>query len=69
MMSISRAAVLRIKFNFAWSAVYNVLALLFASGALRDAGIVIPAQFAGLGELVSVLPVVAVAVGLRWVRF
>ncbi|KAL9114290.1 MAG: hypothetical protein Q9227_001712 [Pyrenula ochraceoflavens] len=72
MVSISRAAVLRIKFNFAWSFVYNVAALLFASGALvgkSSTSIRIPPQYAGLGELVSVLPVIAVAVGLRWSRF
>jgi len=69
MINISQAAVLRIKFNFGWSFVYNVLALLFASGALVNArngvAIKIPPQYAGLGELVSVLPVIAVAVGLK----
>lgn len=70
MIDISRAAVLRIKFNFAWAFVYNILALLFASGALVSAhsgtSIRIPPQYAGLGELVSVLPVIAVAVGFKW---
>ncbi|KAL9082581.1 MAG: hypothetical protein Q9165_008854 [Trypethelium subeluteriae] len=73
MIDISRAAVLRIKFNFGWSFVYNVLGLLFASGALSSArkgtAIKIPPQYAGLGELVSVLPVIAIAVGLNWARF
>ncbi|KAF2801900.1 copper-translocating P-t [Mytilinidion resinicola] len=73
MIDISRAAVLRIKFNFAWSFIYNVLALLFASGALvsasKDTVVRIPPQYAGLGELVSVLPVIAIAVGLRWAKF
>ena len=72
MMDISRAAVRRIKFNFSWSFVYNILALLFASGALvsahRGRAIKIPPQYAGLGELVSVLPVIAIAVGLRWAK-
>jgi Cu2+-exporting ATPase len=58
-----------IKFNFSWSFVYNVLALLFASGALINArngvAIRIPPQYASLSELVSVLPVIAIAVGLR----
>ena len=69
MINISQAAMLRIKFNFGWSFVYNVLAFLFASGALVSAhhgvAIKIPPQYAGLGELVSVLPVIAIAVGLR----
>lgn len=69
MINISQAAVLRIKFNFGWSFVYNAVALLFASGALASArngaAIKIPPQYAGLGELVSVLPVIAIAVGLK----
>lgn len=73
MIDISHAAVLRIKFNFGWSFVYNVLALLFACGALVSAhngtAIKIPPQYAGLGELVSVLPVVAMAVSLKWAKF
>jgi Cd2+-exporting ATPase len=73
MINISRAAVLRIKFNFGWSFVYNVLALLFASGTLVSArkatAIKIPPQYAGLGELVSVLPVIAIALGLKWAKF
>lgn len=72
MINISRAAVLRIKFNFGWSFIYNILALLFASGALSSArkgtAIKIPPEYAGLGELVSVLPVVAIAVGLKWAK-
>lgn len=72
MINISHAAVLRIKFNFGWSFVYNILAMLFASGALvsaREGGAIrIPPEYAGLGELVSVLPVIAIAVGLRWAK-
>ncbi|PFH62273.1 hypothetical protein XA68_14404 [Ophiocordyceps unilateralis] len=64
MMDISRRAVRRIIFNFAWSFVYNMLAVLLASGALVHARIA--PQYAGLGELVSVLPVVGAAVLLRW---
>lgn len=73
MIDISRASVRRIKLNFAWAFVYNVLAILLASGALVAAnngrGVRVPPEYAGLGELVSVLPVVVVAVGLRWVKF
>ncbi|KAI1105184.1 heavy metal translocatin [Jackrogersella minutella] len=71
MMDVSRAAVRRVMFNFAWSAVYNVFAVLLAAGAFEGAGdgdVRIPPEFAGLGELVSVLPVIVVAVSLKWAR-
>lgn len=64
MMDTSRKSVNRIKFNFAWSLVYNTFAVLLAAGAFVNARI--PPEFAGLGELVSVLPVIAAAVLLRW---
>lgn len=64
MMNASRTSVNRIKFNFAWSFVYNTFAVLLAAGAFVNARI--PPEFAGLGELVSVLPVIATAVLLRW---
>ncbi|XHG02266.1 hypothetical protein AWENTII_005623 [Aspergillus wentii] len=64
MMDSSRKSVNRIKFNFAWSFVYNTFAILLATGAFVNARI--PPQFAGLGELVSVLPVIAAALLLRW---
>ncbi|KAI4255232.1 MAG: hypothetical protein LQ352_002676 [Teloschistes flavicans] len=73
MIEVSRAAVHRIQFNFGWSFLYNTVALLFASGALakvsKGATIKIPPEYAGLGELVSVLPVIAIAVSLKWARF
>ncbi|KAK8182169.1 E1-E2 ATPase-domain-containing protein [Phyllosticta citribraziliensis] len=78
-LHLSRRAVRRVHFNFAWATVYNVFAVLLAAGALarvggagaggRDGdgrGFSIPPEFAGLGEIVSVLPVVAVAFTLRW---
>jgi Cu2+-exporting ATPase len=64
MMNASRKSVNRIKFNFGWSFVYNTFAVLLAAGAFVNARI--PPEFAGLGELVSVLPVIAAAVLLRW---
>ncbi|KAJ5414989.1 hypothetical protein N7509_000087 [Penicillium cosmopolitanum] len=64
MMNASRRAIYRIKFNFTWSFVYNTFAVLLAAGAFVNARI--PPEFAGLGELVSVLPVIAAAVLLRW---
>ncbi|KAF6807876.1 P-type cation-transporting ATPase 2 [Colletotrichum sojae] len=63
-ISISRKAVHRIAFNFGWSFVYNLFAILLGSGAFVNARI--PPEFAGLGELASVLPVIVAAVLLRW---
>ncbi|KAF2642818.1 heavy metal translocatin [Massarina eburnea CBS 473.64] len=62
LLDISKAAYRRIILNFVWSAFYNISAILLASGAF---GIRIAPQFAGLGELVSVLPVVLVGFQLR----
>lgn len=64
MINASKVSVHRIKFNFGWSFVYNTFAVLLAAGAFVHARI--PPEFAGLGELVSVLPVIAAAVLLRW---
>ncbi|KAL2839815.1 HAD-like domain-containing protein [Aspergillus pseudoustus] len=66
MINISDKAVRRIKFNFGWSFVYNLFAVLLGAGAFVNARI--PPKGAGLGELVSVLPVVVAAVLLRWAR-
>ena len=66
LMDLSRAAYRRIVFNFAWAFVYNILAVLLAAGAFVDARI--PPKYAGLGEIVSVLPVVLIAVQLRWFK-
>ncbi|KAK1622758.1 copper-translocating P-type ATPase [Colletotrichum phormii] len=63
-IAISKKAIHRITFNFGWSFVYNLFAILLGAGAFVNARI--PPEFAGLGELVSVLPVVAAAVLLRW---
>ncbi|GJE88553.1 heavy metal translocating P-type ATPase [Phanerochaete sordida] len=64
LLGLSDAVHRRIMLNFAWAAVYNTVAILFAAGAFVHARIA-PA-YAGLGELVSVLPVVLVAMQLKW---
>ncbi|KAJ4295408.1 hypothetical protein N0V90_007420 [Kalmusia sp. IMI 367209] len=64
LLDISRAAYRRIIMNFAWSFVYNVGAILLASGAVRKWRI--EPQYAGLGELISVVPVVCVAFQMKW---
>ena len=53
--------------NFAWSAVYNVGAILLAAGAFVK--VRLDPAYAGLGELVSVLPVVLFAFQMRWRRY
>jgi Cu2+-exporting ATPase len=63
-IAVSKKSIRRIAFNFGWSFVYNLFAVLLASGAFVNARI--PPEFAGLGELVSVLPVIAAATLLRW---
>ncbi|CEI40342.1 unnamed protein product [Fusarium venenatum] len=63
MIDASRKSVNRIKFNFSWSFVYNTFAVLLVAGAFVNARI--PPEYAGLGELVSVLPVILAAVLLR----
>ncbi|KAK0625186.1 E1-E2 ATPase-domain-containing protein [Bombardia bombarda] len=65
-INVSKRAMARVAFNFGWSFVYNLFAILLAAGAFVNASI--PPQYAGLGELVSVLPVIAAAVALRWER-
>lgn len=67
LIDLSRASMRRVYLNFAWSFVYNLFAILLAAGAFVTARI--PPAYAGLGELVSVLPVIAVAMSLRWIRF
>ncbi|KAH8752182.1 E1-E2 ATPase-domain-containing protein [Hyaloscypha finlandica] len=67
LIELSRKALRRIVFNFAWSFVYNLFAILLAAGAFVNFRI--PPAFAGVGEIVSVLPVIAIAVGLRWAKF
>ncbi|KAH9893270.1 heavy metal translocatin [Cubamyces lactineus] len=66
LLELSDAVARRIALNFAWSFVYNLVAILLAAGAFVHARV--PPAYAGLGEVVSVLPVVLVAVQLRWFK-
>ncbi|TVY42055.1 P-type cation-transporting ATPase [Lachnellula subtilissima] len=67
LIDLSKAFYRRVVFNFAWSFFYNTFAILLAAGAFPNARI--PPQYAGLGEIVSVLPVIAIGVQLRWAKF
>ena len=59
LLDVSTAAFRRIVFNFCWSATYNVLAILLAGGACIKIRI-LPA-YAGVGEVVSVVPIIVAA--------
>ncbi|CAE6485669.1 unnamed protein product [Rhizoctonia solani] len=65
--TLARASRNRIWINFGWAFVYNVVAVLLASGVLGR--VRVPPEWAGLGELVSVLPVVLIAWSLGLVRW
>lgn len=67
LLDISKAAFHRIMFNFFWAALYNVFAILLAGGAFVR--VRIPPAYAGLGELVSVVPVVLTAATLLNKKF
>lgn len=64
LINLSKVSVRRIKFNFGWSFVYNFFAILLAAGVFVK--LKIAPEYAGLGELISVVPVIAAAVFLRW---
>ena len=66
LLELSDAVTRRIALNFAWSFVYNLVAILLAAGAFVHVRIA-PA-YAGLGEVVSVLPVVVIALQLKWFK-
>ena len=67
LMDLSQDAWRQIVFNFCWAAVYNVFAVLLAAGAFVH--VRLSPQYAGLGEAVSVLPVVLVPLQLRWRKY
>jgi len=59
LIDLSRAAVKRIIFNFCWSFTYNLFAVLLAAGLFVKWRI--PPEYAALGEIISVLPVITIA--------
>jgi len=66
LLDVSKSAFRRIIFNFCWSATYNVLAILLAGGAFVK--IRIAPAYAGLGEIVSVMPVIVAALTMPKVK-
>lgn len=65
LLMMSKAAFRRIIFNFIWSGIYNLFAILLAAGAF--VAFRLPPAYAGLGELVSVVPVVIAATTMLFV--
>ncbi|KAG5998225.1 hypothetical protein E4U54_002237 [Claviceps lovelessii] len=59
LIDISGVSFRRMVFNFMWSAVYNTGAIALTSGALVK--VRIPPAYAGLGEIISVGPVIVAA--------
>ncbi|KAI9465331.1 heavy metal translocatin [Lactarius psammicola] len=59
LLRLSRGVVRRVYINFAWACIYNLFAVLLAAGAFVD--VRIAPEYAGLGEVVSVVPVLLVA--------
>jgi Cd2+-exporting ATPase len=66
LMDLSSAFFCRVIFNFTWAFIYNTFAILLAAGAFPNARI--PPDFAGLGEIVSVVPVIAIGMQLKWAK-
>ena len=66
-IELSRDAWRQIIFNFCWAALYNIVAILFAAGAFVK--VRLSPQYAGLGEAISVLPVILVSLRLRMKRY
>jgi Cu2+-exporting ATPase len=67
LLHLAKTSKRRIQFNFTWSIIYNLVAITFAAGAWVKVSL--PPEFAALGELVSVLPVIAIAIQLKFVNF
>lgn len=66
LVDLSRAAVRRIILNFCWSFTYNLFAVLLAAGLFVKWRL--PPQYAALGEVISVLPVIGIALLLRYIK-
>ncbi|KAF9011903.1 E1-E2 ATPase-domain-containing protein, partial [Cyathus striatus] len=63
LFNVAKAADLRMKISLVWCAVYMVAAIVLASGAAVDFSI--EARWAGLGEVISVLPVVLIGFSMQ----
>lgn len=64
LMNLSRRVYRRIIMNFVWAGIYNFFAIALAAGALVVWRI--EPKWAGIGEFISVMPVIIVGWSLRW---
>lgn len=64
LLNLSRHCFHQIVFGFSWSLFYNLFAIMLAAGLFIK--VRLPPEYAGLGEAVSVLPVVIVPLRLKW---
>jgi P-type E1-E2 ATPase len=66
LLDIAQASRTHVRVALVWCVIYNVFAILLASGAMRK--VRIEPRWAGIGEVVSVVPVVLIAFSLelRW---
>jgi Cd2+-exporting ATPase len=67
LLSLSQRVYRRIVINFVWAGIYNLFAIALAAGALVVWRI--DPRWAGIGELVSVLPAVIVGWSLNWNKY
>ncbi|PGH18442.1 hypothetical protein AJ79_00512 [Helicocarpus griseus UAMH5409] len=67
-LELSARATRRIRINIGWAVVYNLFAVLMAGGAFEAAGggFRIEPSWAGVGEVVSLVPVLVVGGSLGW---
>lgn len=63
-VSLAKLTSLHVRAALGWSIFYNVFAVLFASGAFVN--VRIEPKWAGLGEIISLLPVFFFAYSTRW---
>ena len=67
MFRLSRAAVRRVYLDFVWAVIYNLFAVLLATGAFVK--VRIAPEYAAVGEMVSVVPVMLVAWSMWFLNF
>lgn len=66
-IDISRRTLSRIKLNFVWAVMYNVISIPLGAGVLYTfAGVALPPAVAGLSELFSSVPVIIFSLLLKY---
>jgi len=66
-LALSRRITRTVWMNIVWALLYNIFAILLAGGAFEAVGVRIEPSYAGIGELVSVLPVLVTSyIGVKY---